>query len=126
MMLNRNYLKINFEQESDLQKSETNIFLKFLEKLTSTVIPKANPDFDNKISKIETWLIEFDEDDIPIREIGINSQDEPIMIMPWRNNYGFWVDNDFNYIDIKENFNFQNIDETEFKNYWKRFENKNP
>lgn len=34
-MLKRNYLKINFEQKSNLQKSETNIFLKFLEKLTS-------------------------------------------------------------------------------------------
>ena len=124
-MLKRNYLKINFEQKSNLQKSETNIFLKFLEKLTSIVIPKANPDFDKKISNIETWLIEFDEEGIPIREIGINNQNEPIMVMPWKNNYGFWTDSKLKYFDFKELFKFQKIDKNEFENNWKSFENNN-
>ena len=125
MTLKRNYLKINFEKNLDTQRSENNIFLKLLEKLTSKIIPKANPDFENNISNVENWLIEFDEEDIPTREIGINDLNEPIMIMPWKSNYGFWTDNELKYFDFKESFKFQEIDKNEFENNWKRFENKN-
>jgi transposase InsO family protein len=48
-------------------------FKKALIGILSTIIPKANPDFENKIDLVETWIFELDnETGIPEREIGMD------------------------------------------------------
>ena len=34
-----------------------------LTKILTTIIPKANPDFDGKIQNVRHWILEVDEDE---------------------------------------------------------------
>jgi hypothetical protein len=58
--------------------------------ILGTIIPKANPDFENKIELVETWIVELDnETGIPEREIGMDKKGRIIVKMPFKNNYGY-------------------------------------
>src|SRR5690349_4870371 len=79
------------------QPTETSWLEKNVEKLIvqilTTIIPKANPDFDSKIQNVREWILEVDEDEeTPEREIGLDDKGNVMMIMPWKDNYGFWTD----------------------------------
>ncbi|MBK7855618.1 MAG: hypothetical protein IPJ79_12590 [Bacteroidetes bacterium] len=44
--------------------------------ILTTIIPKANPDFEDKIDEVQYWLVECDnETGIPEREIGLERKD---------------------------------------------------
>lgn len=94
---------------------------------TETEIPPvSNPDFEDKIDQVATWLIEFEGDSyFPDREIGLDSSNNPIMIMPWRKNYGYWTDNDLTIEKFRKKFNCIDITREEFQGFWKSFEKKN-
>ncbi|WP_276979490.1 hypothetical protein [Flavobacterium filum] len=101
----------------------TRTLQKFLTALT-TIIPKANPDFDDKIDDVDEWLVEINEKTgEPEREIGINNVEQTIAIMPFNQNYGYWTDNTFNLDDFVEKFNATQINSKEFNNRWDRYEN---
>lgn len=79
------------------QPTETSWLAKTVEnsltKILTTIIPKANPDFDDKIQNVRQWILEVDEDEgTPEREIGLDDKGNVMMIMPWKDNYGFWTD----------------------------------
>lgn len=94
----------------------------FMSVLTK-VIPMANPDFDDKIKNVKYWLVELEsETGIPQREIGINAADNVIMIMPYKNNYGYWTDNNLLLNDFKEHFNTSEINKESFEQHWEVFE----
>jgi hypothetical protein len=42
-------------------------------------IPKANPRYDSKMHLIKEWMIEFDEDNYPYREIALDSKGFPYL-----------------------------------------------
>jgi hypothetical protein len=91
--------------------------------ILSTIIPKANPDFENKIDLVETWIVELDnETEIPEREIGMDKNGRIIMKMPFKNNYGYWTDNNLLLTDFKNNFETSEISRNSFENYWSLFE----
>ena len=74
--------------------------------IVSSIIPKANPDFENKIDLIETWIVELDnETGIPEREIGMDKDGRIIVKMPFKDNYGYWTDNNLLLTDFKDSFN---------------------
>ena len=91
--------------------------------ILTSIIPKANPDFEDKIDLVENWLVELDyETGIPEREIGIDKNGQIILKMPFENNYGYWTDNNLLLADFKKNFMTSEISQDSFENHWSLFE----
>lgn len=89
----------------------------------SKVLPVANPDFENKISEVEEWLVEFENDhSLPSREIGLNDSGKVIAKMPYKSNYGYWCDNNLIYDDFEKLFSIKKIDVVDFEKYWNEFQ----
>lgn len=81
-------------------------------------IPRANPDYDNKMYLVKSWLIEFLEIDgelMPWREIALDENEDPVFAGPNKRNYGFWCDTNMKY----EDFEGEVIDKIEFEKYWR-------
>jgi hypothetical protein len=56
--------------------------------ILTKIIPKANPDFDDKIDEVQYWLVECDnETGTPEREIGLDKEGRVILKMPFNDNY---------------------------------------
>lgn len=71
------------------------LWQKICRKILTTILPMANPDFDEKYRDVRVWWLEVDDkDNMPNREIGFDSDGMPIVIGPYDNNYGFWTDSD--------------------------------
>ena len=64
-------------------------------------IPKSNPDYESKLPFVKEWLIEFDENGLPHREIGLDQNGDLVLFGPNSNNYGFWLDTNMLYEDMK-------------------------
>jgi len=89
----------------------------------TTIIPKANPDFDDKIDEVQYWLVECDnETGIPEREIGLDKEGRVILKMPYRDNYGYWTDNNLLLNDFKEHFIVSEISKDSFERSWELFD----
>lgn len=58
---------------------------------------EANPDYEDKIDYVATWLIEYDDEKyhVTIKEIGLDENGQVIVKMPDERNYGYWPDTDF-------------------------------
>lgn len=90
--------------------------------ILTTVIPKANPDYENEIDKVKSWLIELEtETGIPQREIGLDNLGKPILKMPYKDNYGYWTENNLLLDDFKKHFQVREIDPTMFETKWNNF-----
>lgn len=84
------------------------------------IIPKANPDYDGKISLVTYWLLEFEgKDSVPDREIGLGINEEVILKMPYRDNYGYWLDNNLTFEDFHDTFEAVEITREDFEEKWK-------
>ena len=70
-----------------------NIIERALDRLNS------NPDYD--LTLVHEWFIEFDVDDVPFREVGLDSGRQPILAGPNAGNYGFWLDTNMCYTDFE-------------------------
>ena len=87
------------------------------------VIPKANRDFDDKIDEVQYWLVECDnETGIPEREIGLDKEGRVILKMPFKDNYGYWTDNNLLLNDFKEHFTVFEISRESFEQNWELFD----
>jgi hypothetical protein len=101
--------------KSVLKKAVVGILTKF--------IPKANPDFDDKIDDVKYWLVECDnESGIPKREIGLDKEGRVILKMPFKDNYGYWLDNNLLLNDFKEHFVVSEISQESFEQSWELFD----
>jgi len=112
----------------EIEKNSTNDRLiksslkKALVAILTKVIPKANPDFEDKIDQVQNWLLECDiESGIPEREIGLNTEGCVIMKMPYKDNYGYWTDNNLMLEDFKKQFSISEIDKAKFEQNWSSF-----
>lgn len=95
------------------------LFKKVVIAILTTLIPKANPDYEVEISNVKTWLVEIEEETgIPGREIGLDADGNPILKMPHKNNYGFWIDNNLLLEDFMSLFKAQKIDKAIFDTNW--------
>ena len=107
------------EKESAAKKFLKNSIIKALE----LIIPKANPDFDKEIDNVKEWLIEYDDqNNFPHREIGLGNKGQVILIMPWKDNYGYWTDNEIKLEEFISEFNALKISGDEFETCWNQFE----
>ncbi|MXV37296.1 hypothetical protein GO491_01200 [Flavobacteriaceae bacterium Ap0902] len=112
------YLQFNSPWEN-FNKRKFNL----VEKIIFALKLSSNPDYDQyKIDEVRIWLIEFDEEDIPIREIGLKENGEVILKMPFKKNYGFWTDNILKYSDFIERFSAEPIDAIFFNEKWNELE----
>lgn len=87
----------------------------------TTIIPKANPDFDQKIDEVRYWLVEFDNEGIPEREIGLDQEKQVILKMPYKDNYGYWTDNNLLLNDFRKHFVVSEISKNSFEQNWLDF-----
>jgi len=87
------------------------------------IIPKANPDFEDKINEVDYWLVEYNsETGFPEREIGLDIEGQVLLKMPHKNNYGYWTDNNLLLNDFKEHFNVSEISKEKFEESWDFFD----
>ncbi len=94
-----------------------NCIKRFIEVLIS-----SNSGYGSKADSIVYWYLEFeDEHSPPIREIGFDVFDNPIIIMPYNKDYGFWVDNNLTLNDFKIDFKVEEITRSVYENAWNDF-----
>lgn len=83
------------------------------------ILPKANPEFDDKINAVAYWLMEFEgKDTTPDREIGLGINENVIMKMPHKDNYGYWIDNNLTLRDFQSTFEVVEISKSYFDEMW--------
>jgi len=125
------YLYIKCKEPAAIRPASANktnsLVKKWIDGLVSSFVPKANPDYDGLIDDVAEWLLEINVDDHkPCREIGIDQYGQTLMIMPWKDNYGYWTDNNITLDYFKEQFQAVSIDKVEFEKLWDRFMEVNP
>jgi hypothetical protein len=95
-------------------------------KILTKLIPKANPDFDEQIQNVKEWILEVDDEDgMPMREVGLDDKGNAIMIMPWKENYGFWSDSLFSVDNLATSYAITFSNKAEFDKLWEEFEKNN-
>ncbi len=87
-----------------------------LAKLLRRFIPEANPSYRNKMHLIDAWYIEFDEQGLAAREVGVDSSGRPVVAGPTSVDYGYWLDANVTDVDIDGD----EIEEREFEALWAR------
>jgi hypothetical protein len=114
---------IKFEAPGTTKKLRLkNSFTKSVIRILSKFLPAANPDFDQKIDDVKFWLVEWDsETGIPEREVGLDGDSRVIMKMPFKNNYGYWTDNNLRLSDFRELFKVSEISMESFEEQWRLF-----
>ncbi|MEO0038347.1 MAG: hypothetical protein RIQ59_1558 [Bacteroidota bacterium] len=96
-------------------------FWKIIEYILRKIIPESNPNYGKFIDKVEYWLVECEiESGIPLREIGIDKNENIILKMPYKNDYGYWTDEDLLLNDFVEKFNAIEIGKNDFEENWKK------
>lgn len=114
------YLKFK-EKRDAFSEDKDSFWLKLLVKVLSLIIPSANPDFDSLYGFVETWYIEYDEQeekDGTIREVGRDSYGRIIVKDPDDRNYGYWTDVNGGINDYIEKMNAEYITQEEFESVW--------
>lgn len=116
------YIKFKIPKTISENKKE-GVFEKYFFNIVSCIFrkitPKANPDFENQIDNVEYWLLECGkENGIPEREIGIKKNGIAIVKMPFKDNYGYWTDNNLKLNDFIEEFKATEIEKKEFEFNW--------
>ena len=91
------YLRTTLATDWKLEKT---LSLRVIEKIL-WFIPKANPDYENKLHLVKEWVIEFDESGLPDREIGLDLNGNLVLSGPNSNNYGFWLDSNMLFKDFQ-------------------------
>lgn len=125
------YLKFKDEKVTKISDNRPKtwvmqVFEKSVVKILTAIIPKSNPGFEEKFQYVNEWLIEIDgEEEIANREIGIDNSGQTIMIMPFKENYGYWTDNNLKSSDFIKVFQAIRITQKEFNERWDEFK-KNP
>ena len=85
------------------------------------IFPKANPDFDEEIDAVETWFVECDtETGIVEREVGLDKESRVIVKMPFKENYGYWIDNNLLLNDFNKHFVVSEISKETFEQNWEK------
>ncbi len=81
-------------------------------------IPDGIPDYKNKMHLIKEWLLEFNDQGYPNREIGLDAKGKPVVAGPDDRNYGFWMDTNMMVDDFDKD---DTIDEEMFSKFWNEY-----
>lgn len=77
-------------------------------------IPQSNPGYEGRYHLIREWLVEFDEEGWPWREVGLDAEGVPVVSGPDKSNLGYWTDTNVRWGDIAG----EEIAGAEFEHYW--------
>jgi hypothetical protein len=77
-------------------------------------IPRANKDNEKYYHLVKSWWLEIDDKGVPMREIGIDENGEPLFSAPNDRNYGLWTDNN----EIFNPDEMDVIDKDKFNEAW--------
>ena len=77
-------------------------------------IPRANLDQERLYPEVAKWFIEIDESGVPCREIGIDSNGNPLFAAPNARNCGLWTDSNKTF----ENNELEQSSQEEFESMW--------
>jgi hypothetical protein len=64
-------------------------------------VPRANPGYEKKMHLLAEWLVEFDEEGLPWREIGLDMDGRLVLAGPSDECYGFWLDTNMRFDDFE-------------------------
>lgn len=87
-----------------------------LVKVMRRFIPEANPSYRGKMHLIDSWYVEFDEQGLPSREVGVDAAGQPVVAGPTSMDYGFRLDTNMN----RDDFDGDEVDKQEFEALWER------
>ena len=105
----------NYENKNLFKK----MLFDLLEFLLEKIIPISNPIQSKLIDKVEYWMIEFEIlSGNPIREIGLDITKNVIVKFPFKNDYGYWLDNNLTLNDFIAKFETKEIKQTDFEENW--------
>jgi hypothetical protein len=99
-----------FKSGSRPASSRLSRFLRFL---LFRIFPQANPDFENSYARVLYWWLEIDENDQVQREIGFDSNQRPVVLAPFGDNFGIFTD-----LNGFPNPTGSEIDSIVFENEW--------
>ena len=80
------------------------------------LLPDANPGYRGKMHLVAAWYIEFTDDGLPFREIGVDATGAPILAGPNSEDYGFWLDTNM----TRSDFDGVEVERDEFEALWSR------
>ncbi|MEM6647747.1 MAG: hypothetical protein AAF730_15990 [Bacteroidota bacterium] len=92
---------------------------RLLTKLLSLI--SSNPDYEAYLGDVAEWLVEFDEDGLPSREIGLDRNGQPVLAGPDGRNYGFWLDTNMTLGDFDDR---ETISQNTFEEKWQAWHNE--
>ncbi|WIV98778.1 hypothetical protein [Kinneretia aquatilis] len=72
-------------------------------KAPRNLVDNANPSYRGRLAFVRSWLIEFDDDGGPWREIGLDESGSVVLAGPSSVDYGYWLDTPMRYSDFKGN-----------------------
>ena len=105
----------NYENKNLFKK----MLFDLLEFLLEKIIPISKPIQSKLIDKVEYWMIEFEIlSGNPIREIGLDINKNVIVKFPFKNDYGYWLDNNLTLNDFIAKFETKEIKQTDFEENW--------
>ena len=91
----KTYIKFLNNKKPIDKERDSFFFNRIVYPILSFILPKANPDFDHLYEKVHLWYLEYDDlNKYTCREIGIDDNNTVIVKAPYKNNFGYWTDND--------------------------------
>lgn len=111
------FYKKPIKGDGSLQKTKNGLLRRMIRKISNIFL--SNPDFEAKLQDVVQWYLEYDEkNNESLREIGLDSNNQIIVKMPDKRNYGFWNDTNLTIEDFENRFGIQKVTEKEFNNLW--------
>ena len=94
-------------------------------RLLRCTLPVANPDFEDLFEEVSYWYVEYDlTGKYTNREVGLGEDGSPLTIAPYRDNLGFWTDEDLNLDDYKHRLQATAITAAQFEEKWQSYYRK--
>ena len=88
-----------------------------VERVIRKVLPLANPDFEDLYCNVRKWWIEVDDEGTPQRELGFDTDEQPIVAGPIGENFGFWTDSSMKFRPAEHRV----VSSKEFAATWAQF-----
>lgn len=111
------FYKKPIKGDGSLQKTKNGLLRRMIRKISNIFL--SNPDFEAKLQDVVQWYLEYDEkNNESLREIGLDSNNQIIVKMPDKRNYGFWNDTNLTIEDFENRFGIHKVTEIEFNNLW--------
>lgn len=74
----------------------------------------ANPGYVDRMHRVRSWLIEFDDAGLPGREIGLDAEGAIVLAGPGDGNHGYWHDTNMRLQDVPG----EAVAEADFEALW--------